>query len=182
MKIKLLAILSLVFALLATSSCNTFELNEHMEEAAWLVCGGEWNKKDNTTRRAFLVLMVTGLNQDAYTVEYTIDGKPGTGQNALTSIDQETATKVYNWQKFEGSDYMSEEKFSGQYDGNFPSGSSTKLRFIDRKDKTHPNSGSASFLSPKLDPGKHVLQFKVTNSYGESYSGSKEITIQNKKE
>lgn len=180
MKTKLFLIFAIIAMAFTTVACNEFQLNEPMEKADWVICGGKWNVKDSTTRRALLVLTVKGLNSDAYTVEYTIDGMQGIGQYALTSVDEETGTKVYNWQKFKGGEYMSEEMFSGQYDGNFPSGSSVNLYFLDRKDNTHPNYGRAFFLAPKLDPGKHVIQYTVTNSYGDVYSNSREFDIQNK--
>jgi len=163
--------------LFTLTSCNEFKLDEHMLEASFMVNGGEYNKEDNTTRRAWLTLMVKGLNEDAYVLDYTIDGKAGSGANALYIIDEQTSTLVYNSQKFIGSEYMSETMFSGVYDGNFPSGSATTLRFLDDRSGRHPSTGSVSFLSPKLPAGKHTIEYTVTNSYGDTYSGSREFEI-----
>lgn len=179
MKSKLFIITTIMLSLVLTA-CNEFKLNEHMKEASFMVHGGEYNKDDSTTRRAWLTLMVTGLNEDPYTLDYTIDGKAGNGANALYIIDEETRTLVYNSQKFKGSEYISETMFSGVYDGNFPSGSATTLRFLDDHSGSHPSTGSASFLSPKLPAGKHKIEFTVTNSYGDTYSGSREFEIKDK--
>ena len=162
------------------TSCQEFQLDEHMLEASFMVHGGEYNKKDNTTRRAWLTLMVEGINEDAYVLDYTIDGKPGVGENALYRIDEETKTLVYNHQIFEGSEYMSEEMFSGQYEGNFPSGSSTTVHFLNTQTYSHPSMGSVSFLSPKLESGNHVITYTVTNSYGDMITDSREFTIKGK--
>ena len=177
---KLTILITLATMALLSVACNDFQLNEPMEQATWLVCGGEYNKEENTTRRAFLVLMIEGMNEDAYTLEYTIDGMQGVGQFALNAIDEETATKVYNWQVFKGSEFMSEEMFSGTYNGNFPSGSSTKLSFINKRDKNYPSHGSTSFLSPKLEAGKHLLVYTITNSYGNVITGTREFEIKDK--
>lgn len=179
MKSKLFIITTIMLSLVLTA-CNEFKLNEHMKEASFMVHGGDYNKKDSTTRRAWLTLMVTGLNEDPYVLDYTIDGKAGSGENALYIIDEETRTLVYNSQTFIGSDYMSETMFSGEYNGNFPSGSSTTLRFLNDRSAKHPSTGSASFLSPKLKAGKHTIEFTVTNSYGDTYSGSREFEIKDK--
>lgn len=179
MKSKLFIIATIMLSLVLTA-CNEFKLDERMLEAKFMVHGGEYNKQDSTTRRAWLTLMVTGLNEDPYTLDYTIDGKAGSGANALYIIDEETRTLVYNSQKFMGSEYISETMFSGVYDGNFPSGSSTKLRFLNDRSGSHPSTGSASFLSPKLPAGKHTIEYTVTNSYGDIYSGSREFEIKNK--
>lgn len=181
MKKTLFSILAIAtMALVTMTSCQEFQLNEHMKEASFMVDGGDYNKQDNTTRRVWMTLMVTGLNEDPYTLDYTIDGKAGSGANALYLIDEETRTLVYNSQIFMGSEYMSETMFSGVYDGNFPSGSSTTLRFLDDHSGRHPSTGSASFLSPKLPAGKHTIEYTVTNSYGDTYSGSREFEIKNK--
>jgi hypothetical protein len=178
MKTKLFTFLVLAFSIFfSLTSCNDFKLDERMLEANFLVHGGEYNKHDSTTRRAWLTLMVKGLNEDAYVLDYTIDGKAGSGANALYIIDEQTSTLVYNSQKFIGSEYMSETMFSGVYDGNFPSGSATTLRFLDDRSGRHPSTGSVSFLSPKLPAGKHTIEYTVTNSYGDTYSGSREFEI-----
>ncbi len=173
--ISFIAILSLM--LIATPSCTEFKLDEHMKTASFMVHGGDYNKQDSTTRRAWMTLMVTGLNEDSYVLDYTIDGKAGSGENALYLIDEETRTLVYNSQIFMGSEYMSETMFSGVYDGNFPSGNSTTLHFLNDHSGRHPSTGSASFLSPKLPAGKHTIEYTVTNSYGDTYSGSREFEI-----
>lgn len=181
MKTRFFTLLALaVSTLLSLTSCNEFKLDERMLEANFLVHGGEYNKHDSTTRRAWLTLMVKGLNEDPYTLEYTIDGHQGVNEYALYQVDEETRTLVYNSQVFAGSAYISEEMFSGQYNGNFPSGSSTKLHFLDDRSGLHPSNGSASFISPKLEAGKHVIAFTITNSYGDQISGTREFTIQDK--
>lgn len=180
MKKHFTLILLMLTSFLTFTACNDFKLDERMLEANFLVHGGEYNKADSTTRRAWLTLMVKGLNEDPYTLEYTIDGRQGVNEYALYQVDEETRKLVYNSQVFAGSAYMSEEMFSGQYNGNFPSGSSTTLHFLNDRSGTHPSNGSASFLSPKLEAGKHVIAFTVTNSYGDKISGSKEFTIQDK--
>lgn len=176
--ISLIAILSLM--LIATPSCTEFKLDEHMKTASFMVHGGDYNKQDSTTRRAWMTLMVTGLNEDSYVLDYTIDGKAGTGLNALYLVDDKTSTLVYNSQKFIGGEYMKEEMFSEAYEGNFPSGSSTTLHFLNDRSERHPSTGSVTFLSPKLEAGKHTIEYTVTNSYGDTYSGSREFEIKNK--
>lgn len=178
MKTKLSLILVITaISLILFPSCQEFKLNEHMKEASFMVHGGEYNKDNGTTRRAWMTLMVTGLNEDSYVLDYTIDGKAGSGANALYIIDEKTRTLVYNSQIFRGSEYMNEEMFSGEYDGNFPSGSNTTLHFLDTRSGQHPSTGSTSFLSPKLPAGKHTIEYTVTNSYGDTYSGSREFEI-----
>ena len=145
-----------------------------------MVQGGAYNVKDSTTRRAWLTLMVEGINEDPYTLEYTVDNKPGTGENALQVIDRETSTIIYNWELFYGCEYMSEEMFSGQYAGNFPSGSSATLKFLDTRSGRHPSMGSVSFLSPKLEPGKHIINYTITNSYGDVITNTDNFVIQDK--
>lgn len=166
--------------LVPMTSCTEFKLNEHMIEASMMVFGGEYNKKDSTTRRAFLTLMIKGINEDPYKIEYKIDGKDGEGLNALYVLDEETKNHVYNYQVFEGSKYMSEDMFSKEYEGNFPSGSFAELQFLDTGGNTHPNHGGVSFLTPKLEAGKHLIEFTVTNSYGDVLSGSKTFEIKDK--
>lgn len=180
MKKHFTLILLMLTTFLAATACSDFQLNEHMLEANFMADGGGYNKQDSTTRRAWLTLMVKGLNEDPYTIEYTIDGRQGVNEYALYQVDEETRKLVYSSQVFAGGAYMSEEMFSGQYDGNFPSGSSTTLHFLNDRSGMHPNHGSASFLSPKLEAGRHVIAYSVTNSYGEKITGSKEFTIQDK--
>lgn len=180
MKKHFTLILLMLTSFLTITACNDFKLNEHMLEANFMAHGGEYNKRDSTTRRAWLTLMVKGINEDPYVLEYTIDGRPGVGENALHLIDEQTKTLVYNHQVFQGSEYMSEDMFSGQYEGNFPTGSSTTVQFLNTQSGQHPSTGSATFLSPKLEPGMHVLAYTITNSYGDKINGSKEFSIQDK--
>ena len=173
---------------IALTACNEFELNEHLESIGMIAMDGVYNKQDSTTRRAYMIINIEGLNEDVYTIEYTIDGMPGVGANALHKPDQEKAQWTYNSQNFTGSilsgwdnvscPRLEEELFSGEYDGNFPSGSTTTFHYMFPGVNRHPSMGSTHFLSPKLKPGKHTINFTVTNSYGESKTDTKEFRIQ----
>ena len=168
MKNNTLILCLFMLPLITLTACGEFQLNEHMQEATFLVNGGEYNKQGGTTRRAWLTLIVKGLNGDSVTLDYTIDEKPGTGDNALQVIDQ----------AFKGSSYLSEEAFSGQYEGNFPSGRQTSLCILIVEEGKLPSSGKADFLSPKLEAGKHTIKYTVTNSNGEKITNSREFTIE----
>ena len=147
-----------------------------------------YNEELQTTRRAFLSLMVEGLNEDEYTLVYTIDGNLGIGDYAMHMPDQTKAQWTYNSQNFTGdekSDWeeqvyprLEEELFSGDYTGNFPSGSSCKLKWLNTgSNNHHPNHGSVFLLSPKLKPGVHTIAYTISNSYGESISKEAQFTV-----
>lgn len=186
MKTKLFTLITLTVAMSALTACN-FELNEHLEEAYLMTEEAKYNEDLKTTRRAFASLMVKGLNEDEYTLVYTIDGKPGVGEYAMHLPDQTKAQWTYNSQNFTGDEVagwseityprLEEGLFSGDYTGNFPSGSSCKLKWLNDGSNRHPSQGSVFLLSPKLEPGVHTIAFTITNSYGESISKEAVFTI-----
>ena len=185
---KIFTLITLITAMLMTTvACQEFKLNEHLESCYMLVNGGDYNKTDNTTRRAFLIISIEGLNEDEYTIEYTIDGMPGVGAYALHKPDQTKSQWTYNSQNFTGATLASwdnisyprleENEFSGEYDGNFPSGSTTTFHYLYCGYNSHPSTGSTHFLSPKLAPGKHTIEYTIRNSYGDVISNSRDFTI-----
>lgn len=186
MKIKLFSLITLAVAMSALTSC-TFELNEHLEDVYLMTEDAKFNEALGTTRRAFMSLMVEGLNEDEYTLVYTIDGNPGIGEYAMHMPDQTKAQWTYNSQNFTGDEVagwseityprLEENLFSGDYTGNFPSGSSCKLEWLNDGANRHPNHGSVFLLSPKLKPGVHTIAFTITNSYGETLSKEAKFTI-----
>ena len=188
---KIFSLIILVSAMLMTNvACQEFQLDEHMESCYMLVNGGEWNKKDSTTRRAHLIIGIKGLNEDEYTIEYTVDGNPGIGKYALQKPDQDASQWTYNSQNFTGDilsnwdnigkPRLTEGEFSDEYDGNFPSGSKTTFHYLYTGVNRHPSSGSTHFLSPKLEPGKHVIKYTITNSYGDILTNEREVIIKDK--
>ena len=180
MKRIILIITAVLTSLMSMTSCNDFQLNEHLDSISMLVAGGQYNKDDGTTRRAYMIINIEGLNEDDYTIEYTVDGHQGVGEYALQLIPIDQALKVYGSQTFKGSELLDETWFSGEYDGNFPSGSTTTFHYLYCGYHSHPSTGAAHFLSPKLAPGNHTINYTVTNSYGESRMRSKEFVIGNK--
>ena len=186
MKIKLFSFITLAFAMSALTACN-FELNEHLEDAYLMTEDATYNEELETTRRAFLTIMVKGLNEEDYTLVYTIDGNPGVGEYAMHMPDQAKAQWTYNSQNFTGDEMtgweeqvyprLEENLFSGNFTGNFPSGSSCKLKWLNDGANKHPQHGSVFLLSPKLKPGEHTIAFTITNSYGESCSNEAKFTI-----
>lgn len=174
---KYFTLIFTIAAIMATTSCQEFQLNEHLESVSMLVTGGEYNKADNTTRRAYIIINIEGLNEDAYIIDYTVDGHQGVGEYALQHLPIDLAQKVYNSQIFMGSELLEENWFSGEYDGNFPSGSSTTFHYLYCGYNSHPSSGAAHFLSPKLASGSHEIEYTITNSYGDVVSNRRVFTV-----
>lgn len=173
---KLILWIILLFVMLPPmTSCQSFELNEHMIEASFVYDESQTGNPGDMERRVQLTLMVKGINKERYTIDYTIDGEAGIDKKALTIIGEaaESETGQYSF----GEIHMEKQLFTNDYNGNFPTGSSVKLRYQNNGSYTHPSVGTAVFLSPKLGAGRHIIAFTVTNSYGDKISGSKEFTI-----
>ena len=85
---------AILFAMLtATASCQTFDLNEKMLDAAFALDEQQALIPDATEQRVQLTLTVKGINEEDYKVDYTIDGEPGSGSNSLTIYDTAPAKR-----------------------------------------------------------------------------------------
>lgn len=157
---------AILFAMLAaTASCQNFDLNEKMLDAAFTFNEEQVLIPDATEQRVQLTLTVKGINEEDYKVDYTIDGEPGSGSNSLTIYDTAISeTGLYSF----GEVYMPTSMYTNDYEGNFPTGSSTKLRRINTGKNSCQSLGRAKFLSPKLKAGTHTIEYTVTNSQGQT--------------
>ena len=172
---RLLILAAILFAMLtATASCQTFDLNEKMLDAAFALDEQQALIPDASEQRVLLTLTVKGINKEDYKVDYTIDGKPGSGSNSLTIYDTAISeTGLYSF----GELHLDKRMYTDDYDGNFPSGSSTKLLYLNDGKYTHLSLGTAKFLSPKLRPGTHTIEYTVTNSYGQTVEKTTTFTL-----
>lgn len=156
---------AILFAILtATTSCQTFDLNEKMLDATFTLDEQQVLIPGASEQRVLLTLTVKGINKEDYKVDYTIDGEPGSGSNSLTIYDKGISeTGLYSF----GEVYMPTSMYTNDYEGNFPTGSSTKLRSINTGKNSCQSLGRAKFLSPKLKAGTHTIEYTVTNSHGQ---------------
>lgn len=166
---------AILFAMLAaTASCQTFDLNEKMLDAAFTLNEEQVLIPDATEQRVQLTLTVKGINEEDYKVDYTIDGKPGSSSNSLTIYDTAISeTGLYSF----GEIHLDKRMYTDDYDGNFPTGSSTKLRRINTGKNSCQNLGKAKFLSPKLKAGTHTIEYTVTNSHGQKIEKATTFTL-----
>lgn len=157
---------AILFAMLtATASCQNFDLNEKMLDAAFALDEQQALIPGASEQRVLLTLTVKGINKEDYKVDYTIDGKPGSGSNSLTIYDTcISETGLYSF----GEVYIPTSMYTNDYEGNFPTGSSTKLRRINTGKNSCQRLGRAKFLSPKLKAGTHTIEYTVTNSQGQT--------------
>lgn len=172
---RLLMLTAILFAMLAaTASCQNFDLNEKMLDAAFTLDEQQVLIPGASEQRVLLTLIVKGINKEDYKVDYTIDGKPGSGSNSLTIYDTAISeTGLYSF----GELHLDKRMYTDDYDGNFPSGSSTKLHYLNDGKYTHPSLGTARFLSPKLRPGTHTIEYTVTNSHGQTVEKTTKFTL-----
>lgn len=177
---KIFSLVSLVvMTAMMTISCQEIQSGDHLKSAEVQVLGGEYNKSAGTTRRAFFIFHMENFNDKPYTIDYKIDGNAGTGKYALEYLSYDLGCNLSVSQNFTGSGPLKESMYSDEYDGNFPSGSSTHPVYLNGKNLLRlPSRTSAHFLSPKLEAGKHTIEFKVTDSYGDTVTGIKEFEIE----
>lgn len=170
---------AILFAMLtATASCQTFDLNEKMLDATFTLDEQQVLIPGASEQRVLLTLTVKGINKEDYKVDYTIDGKPGSGSNSLTIYDTGISeTGLYSF----GEVYMPTSMYTNDYEGNFPTGSSTKLRSINTGKNSCQSLGSAKFLSPKLKAGMHTIEYTVTNSHGQKIEKATTFSLPDKK-
>ena len=172
---RLLILAAILFAMLtATASCQTFDLNEKMLDAAFALDEQQALIPDASEQRVLLTLTVKGINKEDYKVDYTIDGKPGSGSNSLTIYDTAISeTGLYSF----GEIHLDKRMYTDDYDGNFPTGSFTKLRSINTGKNSCQSLGRAKFLSPKLKAGTHTIEYTITNSHGQTVEKTTSFTL-----
>ncbi len=169
---------TILFAMLAaTASCQTFDLNEKMLDATFTLDEQQVLIPGASEQRVLLTLTVKGINKEDYKVDYAIDGEPGSGSNSLTVYDTAISeTGLYSF----GEVYMPTSMYTDDYEGNFPTGSSTKLRSINTGKNSCQSLGRAKFLSPKLKAGTHTIEYTVTNSHGQKIEKATTFSLPDK--